>query len=283
MKSNTCQRAPEPHPEPAAVRLYQVDAFTNEAFRGNPAAVCVMDSPAPKNWMQSLAAEMNLSETAFVHPASDGQFGLRWFTPEAEVALCGHATLATAHVLFSQGHQHPLHFQTKSGVLEATKWEQGIQLDFPALLPSPASPPAGLLEALGVEGEVHRSRYDYLVKVADAATVEGLSPNFQRLKQVEARGVIVTAPAATPFDFLSRFFAPRVGVDEDPVTGSAHCVLAPYWGELLGKTEMRALQASQRTGELQLCLQGERVLLRGQAIMVFEGVLSPGADMSHCP
>ncbi len=251
------------------MRLFQVDAFTSEPFKGNPAAVCVLEEPAPEEWMAALAAEMNLSETAYVHPLPEGEFGLRWFTPAVEVALCGHATLATAHILWELGHQGKLRFQTQSGLLEAVQVGEEIQLDFPALAPEPVEPPSGLLEALGCRGKVQRSRFDYLVVVDEPSVVRDLEPDLSALARVEARGVIVSS-RDQKYDFVSRFFAPRAGVPEDPVTGSAHCVLTPYWAGVLGKTEMRALQASRRTGELTVRLKGERVELQGRAVTVFE-------------
>lgn len=256
------------------MRLFQVDAFTATPFKGNPAGVCVLDEPADEEWMARLAAEMNLSETAYVHPRGEAGFALRWFTPTVEVDLCGHATLATAHVLWELGHKGALQFHTRSGLLQATREEGEIQLDFPALVPVPTEPPAGLLEALGCAGEVLKSRFDYLVVVQETSTLSALDPDLSRLKEVEARGVIVSCRSHLPdYDFISRFFAPRAGVNEDPVTGSAHCVLTPYWAGVLGKSTMRALQASQRTGELTVTLEGQRVRLRGQAVTVFEALL----------
>ena len=255
-----------------AQTIYQVDAFTNRPFAGNPAAVCLLDGPAEANWMQRVAAEMNLSETAFLHPENDG-FRLRWFTPLAEVDLCGHATLASAHVLWESGRLptgHTARFYTASGRLTASQLGNWIELDFPAKPGTSAVPPPGLIEALGVEPvAVQRSQFDYLVEVPREADVRSLAPDFTRLRQVETRGVIVTARAEVgEFDFVSRFFAPAVGVDEDPVTGSAHCSLAPYWSQQLGKTTFDAYQASRRGGVLRVQLLGERVRLAGQAVTV---------------
>ncbi|HYY77911.1 MAG TPA: PhzF family phenazine biosynthesis protein [Actinomycetes bacterium] len=260
--------------------LYQVDAFTAERFAGNPAAVCLLEGDAEDGWMQRVAAEMNLSETAFVRPAAEpGAYGLRWFTPAAEVALCGHATLATAHVLWTEERvpaDRPLRFATLSGELVATRVGDAIRLDFPATPPAAAEPPAGLLEALGADGArwVGRSRFDYLVELASEEAVRRLRPDPARLRAVDTRGTTVTARASTPgFDFVSRFFAPAVGVDEDPVTGSAHCTLAPFWAGRLGRDELVGLQASARGGVVGVRLAGDRVQLTGQAVTVLRGEL----------
>ncbi|HEY0153044.1 MAG TPA: PhzF family phenazine biosynthesis protein, partial [Longimicrobium sp.] len=247
-------------------------------FTGNPAAVCILPAPRAEGWMQSVAAEMNLSETAFLHAEEDG-WRLRWFTPEVEVALCGHATLATAHVLWEDGHLpagEVARFHTRSGLLTARRAGEWIELDFPAkpILDAPA--PDGLAEALGV-GPVYvgRSHFDVLVEVASEAEVRALRPDLGRLAAVEARGVIVTASAdgGAGYDFVSRFFAPRVGVAEDPVTGSAHCVLAPYWASKLGRDELVGFQASRRGGRVRVRAAGERVHLGGRAITVLRGEL----------
>lgn len=261
--------------------LYQVDAFTDRAFAGNPAAVCLLNVSRDENWMQNVAREMNLSETAFVVPREGGGFGLRWFTPEIEVELCGHATLASAHVLWETGRLGPeetARFHTLSGWLSADRREGGIELDFPATPVTPvaeAEIPAGLAEGLGAELLfVGKSTFDYLVEVESEAVVRNLDPDFHRLRSLPVRGLMVTARAAAePFDFVSRFFAPGSGVAEDPVTGSAHCALGPYWGPRLGKSEMRAWQASARGGTLRVRLEGERVRLLGQAVTVLEGRL----------
>jgi predicted PhzF superfamily epimerase YddE/YHI9 len=257
------------------VRIVQVDAFTDRAFAGNPAAVCVLREPAPEQWMRDVAREMNLSETAFLIPQDDG-FQLRWLTPSVEVDLCGHATLASAHVLWEDGHLRPgaqARFHTRSGLLLADKRGDWIQLDFPATPATPAEPPPGLLDALGGKPlSSGRTRFDCLVEYGSEAEIRGLAPDFTALRKAGARGVIVTAPAKTPgFDFVSRFFAPGSGVDEDPVTGSAHCCLGPYWAGRLGKTEFRAYQASARGGVLRVVLSGDRVLLGGQAVTVLRG------------
>ena len=227
--------------------------------------------------MQDVAREMNLSETAFLHPEAGG-YRLRWFTPAVEVALCGHATLASAHVLWEGGHlapSTPAVFHTKSGVLTAARRGAWIELDFPATVATPAEPPAGMLDALHVRAiAVGRSRFDYLVEVDSEETVRRLDPDFTALGRAEARGVMVTSRASTPgFDFVSRFFAPASGINEDPATGSSHCALAPYWSERLGKTELLAYQASARGGVLRLRVQGDRVIIGGQAVTVLRGEL----------
>ena len=261
----------------APIRCWQVDAFTNRPFAGNPAAICWLESEADPIWMQSVASEMNLSETAFVRRLSDG-LELRWFTPTVEVDLCGHATLATAHALWSsdlvpQG--KPLCFHTRSGVLTCTQNGDFIELDFPATPPTAVAITSALSEALGAEPEyVGKSRFDYLCVFDSAEAVRSLKPDFRKLEKIPVRGVIVTAPADDPsFDFVSRFFAPALAVDEDPVCGSAHCCLTPYWAERLGKTEFMAHQVSARGGVLRLRLNGDRVILGGQAVTVWRGEL----------
>ncbi|MBI4916668.1 MAG: PhzF family phenazine biosynthesis protein [Acidobacteria bacterium] len=256
-------------------RFTQVDAFTPTPFAGNPAAVCVLDTPRERAWMQHVATEMNLSETAFLLRRHDG-YSLRWFTPAVEVELCGHATLAACHVLWEDGHLAPgeealLH--TASGVLTATRQGEWISLDFPTRPERPVEPPPELIRALAVEPVyVGKNVYDYLVQVADEATVRALDPDQLTLKRLGVRGVIVTAVASTPgFDFVSRFFAPGAGVDEDPVTGSAHCCLGPFWQERLGKPELVAYQASRRGGTVRVRVAGDRVVLGGQAVTVARG------------
>jgi PhzF family phenazine biosynthesis protein len=259
-------------------RIVQVDAFTAEPFLGNPAAVCVLEGPREESWMAAVAREMNLAETAFLHPEGDG-WRLRWFTPRVEVALCGHATLASAHVLWEDGHLPPdqtAHFHTLSGRLSALRGDAWIELDFPATNPTPEAPPEGLLDALGLDSAVAtaRSRFDWLVEVADEALVRSVAPDFARLRTVKSRGVIVTARANdSAYDFVSRFFAPAVGVDEDPVTGSAHCTLTPWWAARLERTEMVGYQASERGGTVRVALDGERVRLSGRAVTVMRGEL----------
>jgi PhzF family phenazine biosynthesis protein len=257
--------------------IVHVDAFTDTPFRGNPAAVCILDGPAPEDWMQSVALEMNLSETAFLHPIEDG-FTLRWVTPTVEVDLCGHATLASAHVLWQDGRLAPdamARFHTKSGLLTAQRAGDWIELDFPATPAEACDAPPALIEALGAAPSwVGRNQFDYLVELASETAVRGLRPDFARLCRLPVRGVMATARADSPeFDFVSRFFAPASGINEDPVTGSAHCTLGPFWGERLGKTEMAAYQASKRGGVVRLRLDGERVKLAGQAVTTLRGEL----------
>lgn len=259
----------------SGIRCWQVDAFTNQPFRGNPAAVCWLDSARETDWMQSVAAEMNLSETAFVRPVGD-TLELRWFTPTIEVDLCGHATLATAHALWSDGLcslDQPIQFQTRSGLLQCTRADDFIEMNFPATPATLVSPSENLLSALGIESAIiARSKFYLLVVVESAEIVRRLQPDFGRLAQEKTLGVIVTAPSDNAkFDFISRFFAPAMGVDEDPVCGSAHCCLAPYWADRLGKPTLMAYQASRRGGILQLELQGDRVIIGGQAITVWKG------------
>ncbi|MEW6181077.1 MAG: PhzF family phenazine biosynthesis protein [Chloroflexota bacterium] len=260
--------------------LFQVDSFTAEPFRGNPAGVCLLDAPRPDDWMLGIAREMNLSETAFLLPEG-AVYRLRWFTPQVEVTLCGHATLASAHILWEQGILPPAQtaqFETLSGRLSASRTADGwIRLDFPLREVRPADAPPGLVDALGLKQVRFSGRYreDYLLEADDEEQVRALKPDFARLKHLPARGVVVTARAAPGkvYDFVSRFFAPAVGVDEDPVTGSAHCALAPYWAERLEKPALLAFQASQRGGLLRVRPVGERVLLEGQAVTIFEARL----------
>lgn len=252
--------------------IYVVDSFTDAAFRGNPAGVVLLDAPAKANWMQAVAAEMKHSETAFVVPggAPGEPKPLRWFTPESEVDLCGHATLATAHVL--GGDQR---FDTRSGVLTCTAVAGGwIEMDFPADVPTPIEPSKELSAALpGVTiDRTAQGRFDVLVQAATAAEVRGLRPDLTVLERVPSRGVIVTAVGDQEgVDFVSRFFAPRVGVPEDPVTGSAHCLLAPWWSAALGRAELVGVQVSARGGTVRTSLRGDRVALRGRAVTVLRG------------
>jgi PhzF family phenazine biosynthesis protein len=258
------------------MKIYQVDAFTSQPFSGNPAGVCLLDGPAPAGWMQNVAREMNLSETAFLHPEGDG-YRLRWFTPAVEVALCGHATLASAHTLYETGRlkaDQTARFHTLSGLLTARLSGAEIELDFPATPPAPADAPDGLAEALGVTPlDVAQSRFDYLVEIATLDELRAVEPNFTALRRLPVRGVMVTCAGDGEYDFFSRFFAPNAGINEDPVTGSAHCTLGPYWGARLGKREMLAYQASARSGVLRVRLEGERVILGGQAVTVLHGKL----------
>lgn len=263
---------------PYSMRLLQIDAFTSEPFRGNPAAVCLLDAARDETWMQNVAAEMNLSETAFLLRQQDG-VSLRWFTPTVEVALCGHATLASAHALWEEGAMASAEiarFHTKSGLLTAERHGDWIELDFPALREQPDSPAAGLLESLGVADAryVGRNKFDFLIELESEEAVRALDPDHGALRKVPVRGVIVTSRASSgDLDFVSRFFAPGSGVDEDPVTGSAHCCLTPYWASKLGKAEMTAYQASRRGGIVRVRLDGDRVKLGGQAVTVFRGEL----------
>jgi len=262
------------------LKLVQLDAFTDTPFHGNPAAVCVMSAPCRDTQrMQAIALEMNLAETAFLWPAENGDgYALRWFTPAVEVALCGHATLASAHVLWQDGHLPPeaqARFHTKSGLLTAEKADDWIELDFPATPAQRAAAPARLEEALGATARyVGRTSFDYLVELDSEETVRSLQPNHAALARLPVRGVIVTSAAAGPeFDFVSRFFAPGSGVPEDPVTGSSHCALTPFWSERLGKTEMVAYQASPRGGVIRVRNAGDRVKLCGQAFTVLRAEL----------
>jgi PhzF family phenazine biosynthesis protein len=254
-----------------------VDAFTDQPFAGNPAAVCVLPEEKPERWMQQVAREMNHAETAFLLKRGEA-WALRWFTPTVEVDLCGHATLASAHVLWETGllgQEETARFRTKSGVLTAIRKDDWIELDFPALPCEYADAHPDLAEALGVSPrKVLRSRFDYLVELDSEATVRKLAPSLALIGTIPVRGVIVTAVATTPgFDFVSRFFAPAAGVPEDPVTGSAHCALGPYWEGRLGKQEFLAYQASARGGLVRVKVMGERVLLGGQAVTVMRGEL----------
>jgi PhzF family phenazine biosynthesis protein len=266
------------------VEITQVDAFTATPFQGNPAAVCILNSPREEKWMADVAMEMNLSETAFLtpHAVDHGAFQLRWFTPTLEIALCGHATLASAHVLWESGRLAPhaeARFHTKSGVLVCNKLGNWIEMDFPATFVEPCDPPAQLAEALGCEiKSIGRSKFDYLAELDDEATVRGVKANHHLLHQLPVRGVIVTALANSAnthnYDFVSRFFAPGSGIDEDPVTGSAHCALAPYWAKKTGKSEMTGYQASPRGGIVKVRPVQERVFLSGQAVTVLRGELT---------
>jgi PhzF family phenazine biosynthesis protein len=258
------------------LKLLQIDAFTSDAFKGNPAAVCFMDGARDDQWMANVAAEMNLAETAFLTRGDDG-WGLRWFTPTVEVDLCGHATLASAHAIWSENvsSDDVLRFHTRSGVLTAKHDGDMIELDFPAKRDEPIAAPAGLLDALGVTSAsyVGRNQFDYIVELPSEAEVRAIKPDHAVLRQLPVRGVIVTARGTDEYDFISRFFAPGSGVDEDPVTGSSHCCLTPYWSERLGKTEMHAYQASPRGGAIRVRLDGDRVKLAGHAVTVLRGEL----------
>jgi PhzF family phenazine biosynthesis protein len=260
-------------------KMFQVDAFSQEPFSGNPAAVCLLPGTISASWMQNVAAEMNLSETAFLWPMADG-FSLRWFTPTTEVKLCGHATLASAHILWEQGlldHTQAAIFHTKSGRLRAVSQMDGIELDFPAAPAKPAKVNHKLLAALGdIEPvETRQAGEKYLIIVDGQEVVREMAPDFTAMSKLAGRGVMVTSATNTAeFDFISRYFAPWIGINEDPVTGSAHCTLGPYWAEKLGKTILRAHQASPRGGTMTVRPAGERVYLLGQAVTVLAGELT---------
>jgi PhzF family phenazine biosynthesis protein len=260
------------------IPIYGVDAFTSKPFGGNPAAVCVLPETRDVRWMQAVAGEMNLSETAFLVKRGEGEWDLRWFTPKVEVDLCGHATLASAHALWNEAgasRERPLRFHTKSGVLTCSLAADRIEMDFPARPPEDATPPEELFRGLPVAPSwVGRNQSDFLVEVVSEAAVRALVPDFAVLRKIPVRGVIVTARSeARGHDFVSRFFAPAAGVDEDPVTGSAHCCLAPYWAAKLGKSEMAGYQASARGGTVLVRLEGDRVVLGGNAVTVWSGGL----------
>jgi PhzF family phenazine biosynthesis protein len=257
--------------------LYIVDAFASARFTGNPAAVCLLNEPAQAGWMQAVAAEMNLSETAFLAQQADS-FDLRWFTPVTEVDLCGHATLASAHVLWETNRLKPdetVRFHTRSGLLTAERTQNWIELDFPATPPEPIEPPEGLSDLLGsVPRYVGRTPFDLLLELTDEEELHELMPDFAGLSRLPVRGFIVTTRSDDArYDFQSRFFAPAAGVNEDPVTGSAHCALAPYWAGHLGKTKMTGYQASARGGIVEVETIADRVKLRGQVVTAFRGEL----------
>ncbi|MFL5331467.1 MAG: PhzF family phenazine biosynthesis protein [Gemmataceae bacterium] len=257
--------------------IYVADAFTSKPFRGNPAAVCPLTEPRPEAWMRSVAAEMNLSETAFLLPESDG-FRLRWLTLMVEVALCGHATLASAHILWETKRAQldkPIRFYTRSGELSASLLNEGIELDFPRRDVKRIDPPADLVEALGVRPLfIGTAGGDVLCELESEAVVRAVTPDFAKLARIDARGIIITARGTDcGMDFVSRFFAPASGINEDPVTGSAHCALAPFWAERLGGHEFTAFQASARGGVLGVRLVDDRVKLVGRAVTVWRGEL----------
>jgi len=259
-----------------SVPIFHVDAFAERPFKGNPAAVCILEQRADDGWMQAVAAEMNLSETAFIVPQEE-VFELRWFTPGAEVDLCGHATLASAHVLWQTGRRvtWPIEFDTRSGILTATAVGDRVRLDFPADPMRSADSPPGLSEALGAAPVLLGAGKDYLfAQFESESIVRGLEPDFGRLARIVPIGICVTAASDNPeFDFVSRFFAPAVGIDEDPVTGSAHCLLGPFWGEHLGKEDLVGYQASRRGGVVKVRNVGDRTLLEGRAVTVLRGEL----------
>lgn len=259
-------------------QYYVVDAFTDRPFTGNPAAVMLLDRWPNDHWLHNVAAEMNLSETAYLVPCNRG-YALRWFTPKVEVDLCGHATLASAVVLFHLGHVadgRAVKFSTRSGTLSAAKHGSRFELDFPISSAERVEPPPGLLQALSATAVyIGRSRFDYLVELESESGVRGITPDFKRLAGVASRGVIVTACSDDPkYDFVSRFFAPAAGIDEDPVTGSAHCCLADFWGRRLQKAKMVGYQASARGGVVHVEVRGERVMLGGEGVIVATGQLA---------
>lgn len=256
------------------IKLFQVDAFASKPFEGNPAAVCPLKQWLDDDTLQAIAAENNLSETAFLVPRGR-EFQLRWFTPVAEVDLCGHATLATAHVLFEllDYPDGTIIFSTNSGRLTVERHPRGLAMDFPARVPEPCSPPPALLEGLGVTPMETLVADDYIAVLADEAAVRAVAPNQSMLATLDRRGVIVTA-SGDSVDFVSRFFAPKHGIPEDPVTGSAHSALAPYWARRLDRTELEGRQLSARGGTVLCELRGERVQLIGSAVTFLEGVIS---------
>lgn len=255
--------------------IYQIDSFTDKPFSGNPAGVCILEEPADENWMQDVAKEMAVSETAFLYPDDEG-YNLRWFAPDAEVDLCGHATLASAHVLWEKGYlgkDETARFLTKSGVLTATFNDGWIELDFPALGEEQADAPDGLIEALGTEPKyVGRNVFDYIIEVGSESELRSIEPDLSMLARITTRGVVVTSLSGSEkYDFVSRLFAPAIGIPEDPVTGSSHCCLGPYWMKRLGRDTFSAYQASRRGGFMKVQVRGERVLLSGKAVTVLEG------------
>jgi PhzF family phenazine biosynthesis protein len=263
------------------IPLYHVDAFTDRPFAGNPAAVCILPAWKEDGWLQAVAREMNLPMTAFLVKQSD-HFDLRWFMPQVEEKLCGHATLASAHILWQQGHatENEIRFSTRSGILKAICHGDDIELDFPLMPEEEAEPPSSLLPALGTSAiYVGKSHLDYLVEVESEATLRGITPDFKRLATIPVRGIIVTSKSADPrFDFVSRFFSPASGLDEDPVTGSAHCCLDDFWRKRLGKTEFVAFQASARGGVVKVRVTKDRAFLGGKAVTVARGELLVGGD-----
>jgi len=259
------------------MKIFHVDAFASRPFGGNPAGVCILSHPKVDTWMQDVAREMNLSETAFLIRKADG-YSLRWFTPKLEVDLCGHGTLASAHILWQEGLARPddaITFHTRSGTLICRQEGEWIGLDFPSTPDREVPVPEGLAEALGVPVRyAGASLSDYIVEVDSEEAVKALAPDYALILRLPVRGIIVTSRASREgFDFVSRFFAPAVGVDEDPVTGSAHCCLGPFWAKRLGKEDLLAYQVSQRGGVVRIHLAGDRVHLFGQAVTVMKGEL----------
>lgn len=262
--------------------LFHVDAFTHIPYAGNAAAVCMLDGPREDAWLQHVASEMNLAATAFLLPEADG-YRLRWFSAQVELELCGHGTLASAHTLWKQSYlprEAQARFFTRGGLLTARRDGSWIELDFPAKPEEVVEVPPVLVESLGVTPRyVGKSQLDYLVEVESEAVVRSIQPDFGRLATLPARGVIVTAAAspASAHDFVSRFFCPSVGIPEDPVTGSAHCVLSPFWSKRLGREQLTGYQASTRGGVVRVRLDGDRVRLGGQAVTILRGELFTNA------
>jgi PhzF family phenazine biosynthesis protein len=258
-----------------ATPLIWVDAFTETPFRGNPAAICLLDAPLEESTMQSLAFELGLAETAYLAPRRDGDYDLRWFTPTVEIPLCGHATLASAHALFEIGREtDAVTFHTRSGPLTCTRLPNGhVEMDFPAVPPTPVEPAPGLLDALGVTDAVAvlDNKQWFIVELGTAAEVEALTPDVRRLETIVDGASVTARSDRAGVDIVSRVFGPGVGVDEDSVTGSVHCALTPYWCEQLGQTELVAFQASARGGTLHCRLDGDRVFLAGPAVTVLRG------------
>jgi len=260
-----------------SIPVFQVDAFTSQPFFGNPAAVCLLFEEKSDDWMQNVAREMNCSETAFLLKKDMG-LSLRWFSLNTEVGLCGHATLASAHILWEKGiisRNNEILFFTKSGLLTAQYREGWNELNFPAILEQEIEPPEALIKSLGIPPVyVGKNKYDYFVEVETEEILRDIKPDFKALELIACRGVIVTSPSSQPeYDFISRFFAPALGINEDPVTGSAHCCLGPYWQKKLNKNEFRAYQASERGGILKVKVEDDRVYLSGQAVTVTDGVI----------
>lgn len=260
------------------IQIAHVDAFTSTPFSGNPAAVCFLSEPTTERWMQDVAQEMNLSETAFLVKQQDG-FDLRWFTPTVEVKLCGHATLASAHFLWESGLLLPeskAHFYTASGELVAERIDDWIELDFPQQPENPVQAPPGLVEALGVEAMyVGKNQTDFLIQVGSEELLRRMKPDWAALAKIQCRGVMVTSlPDSPKYDFVSRFFAPSSGIQEDPVTGSAHCCLGPFWQSRLKKDQLTGYQASARGGLVKVRLDGGRAYLSGQAVTVARGQMA---------
>jgi PhzF family phenazine biosynthesis protein len=258
--------------------LYRVDAFADRPFGGNPAAVCLLPEPRATEWMQSVAREMNQPVTAFLQSVEEGQWRLQWFTPAVELELCGHATLASAHVLWEEAGRlspgEPARFHTRSGLLTAERRDGLIEMDFPARATAAAEAPDGLVEALGVTPRfVGENRTGHLVEVSSEEDVRSARPDYEHLRALQARVILTAASSGHPYDFISRFFAPGIGIDEDSVTGSSHCALGPFWAERTGRTSFLAWQASERGGAVRVRVEGDRVKLGGQAVTVLRGQL----------